>query len=99
MNNMDKENLRFAPDNHTYYPRGGDWEMDWPTGRRFVRPTEFLRVWEGGAIEIRHSTDGHPEYRDQAARLGIYIYMRDELPEVRTVEGEMVTVMVHKLNS
>jgi hypothetical protein len=81
---MNEKQLCFAPHNHIY---GGDWDMEWTTGRRFVRPTEFLRVWEGGAIEIRHSTDGYPQYRDQAARLGIYIYMRDDLPEVRTVEG------------
>ena len=81
---LNKERLAFAGSNHSSY---GDYAIDWPTGRKFVMPTGYLRVWEGGSVELVGDTNGHPEHRDEAQNFGIYIYMRDELPEISTIDG------------
>ena len=84
MNKLDVKRLRFAPENHRDY---WDWATDWKTHRRYVNPLYTVRVWEGGSVELVASTDGHPEQRLELSRLGIHVFLRDDLPEISTIDG------------
>ena len=81
---LDVKRLSFAPENNIGYT---DWETDWRTHRRYVNPVTAIRVWEGGSVELVASTDGHPEQRLELSRLGIHVFLRDDLPEISTIDG------------
>ena len=80
--NQDKETLKrlsFPTDPFAYH------DTDWDTKRRFVRPTQGLRVWEGGSVELTHSCDKDPNLREYLRdTYGINIVTRKELPMVMT---------------
>lgn len=85
MNKLNTNKLNFSPENNN--AGNGHWITDWSTLRRYVLPTGFIRVWEGGSVELYSALDGRPDDRALAMRYGIDIMPRDDLPEVRTVEG------------
>ena len=62
-----RDRLRFAPENNQY---GGDYNTDWSTGLRHIKPCPQLAVNEGGMIFL--TTDMHRDPGTRGHMAGYY---------------------------